>query len=67
MGKRKANNARLRKEAKAERAFAYLRNCPIATRKVRLVADMVRGVEVNRALHSSATHRKHQLRAWKSC
>mgnify|MGYP001764791837 CR=1 FL=1 len=30
--------------------FAVLRNCPTSPRKMRLVADMVRGMEVNRAL-----------------
>lgn len=32
------------------RSYAVLRNCPLSARKVRLVADTVRGVEVNRAL-----------------
>ena len=31
-------------------AFAKLNNCPTSPRKMRLVADLVRGVEVNRAL-----------------
>ena len=32
-------------------AIAKLRNCPIPARKMRLVADLVRGVEVNKALN----------------
>lgn len=50
MGRRKANSAKARKEAKAARSLAFLRNCPLSPRKVRLVADMVRGKEVNLAL-----------------
>ncbi len=50
MGNRKALSAQRRAEANKERSFAILRNCPLSPRKVRLVADMIRGVEVNRAL-----------------
>ena len=50
MGNRKALSAQRRAEANKERCFAILRNCPLSPRKVRLVADMIRGVEVNRAL-----------------
>ncbi len=50
MGKRKANSALRRAEANKERTYAILRNCPLSPRKVRLVADMIRGVEVNKAL-----------------
>ena len=50
MGKRKANSALRRAEANKERTYAVLRNCPLSPRKVRLVADMIRGVEVNKAL-----------------
>lgn len=50
MGKRKANSAQLRAEASKERTYAILRNCPLSPRKVRLVADMIRGVDVNKAL-----------------
>ena len=41
----------------AKKAFAILRNCPTSPRKMRLVVDQIRGVEVNKALillkHSS--------------
>ena len=40
-----------------KKAFAILRNCPTSPRKMRLVVDQIRGVEVNKALillkHSS--------------
>ncbi len=38
------------KAEKAQKAIAILRDCPTSPRKMRLVADMVRGVEINRAL-----------------
>jgi large subunit ribosomal protein L22 len=50
MGARKRNTANQRKEEKKNQYFAVLRNCPTSPRKMRLVADMVRGMEVNRAL-----------------
>ena len=50
MGVRKRNSADKRKEALKDVAFAKLTNIPSSPRKMRLVADMIRGVEVNRAL-----------------
>ncbi|QZT38580.1 50S ribosomal protein L22 [Halosquirtibacter xylanolyticus] len=50
MGSRKHNNAIKLKEAKKQQYSAVLRNCPTSPRKMRLVVDMIRGVEVNRAL-----------------
>jgi large subunit ribosomal protein L22 len=50
MGARKRNTADQRKEQKKQEYFASLRNCPTSPRKMRLVADMIRGMEVNRAL-----------------
>jgi len=50
MGARKRNTANQRKEEKKKQYFAVLRNCPTSPRKMRLVADMVRGMDVNRAL-----------------
>ncbi len=38
------------KEARKEIAFASLRNCPTSPRKMRLVADQIRGIDVQRAL-----------------
>jgi large subunit ribosomal protein L22 len=50
MGARKRIAAEQRKEAQKSSAKAVLNNCPTSPRKMRLVADMIRGVEVNRAL-----------------
>lgn len=51
MGARKRLKAEERKEANKSIAFAKLNNSPITPRKMRLVADLVRGVEVNKALN----------------
>jgi large subunit ribosomal protein L22 len=50
MGKRKHNTALKLKEQKSNLAFAKLNNCPTSPRKMRLVADLVRGKEVNLAM-----------------
>ena len=50
MGVRKREKANKIKEQKQNRYYAVLRNCPTSPRKMRLVADLVRGQEVNRAL-----------------
>lgn len=50
MGVRKRERANRIKEQKKDRYYAVLRNCPTSPRKMRLVADLVRGQEVNRAL-----------------
>ena len=50
MGARKRLAAEKRKEEKKQQYFAVLRNCPTSPRKMRLVADMIRGMEVNQAL-----------------
>ena len=50
MGVRKRQSAELRKETLKTQAFAKLNNVPSSPRKMRLVADMVRGKEVFRAL-----------------
>ena len=50
MGVRKRERATEIKEAKKALAFAKLNNCPTSPRKMRLVADLVRGVEVDKAL-----------------
>ena len=51
MGARKREKAEKLKAEKAKVAIAKLNNCPISARKMRLVADLVRGVEVNKALN----------------
>ena len=50
MGARKYEMAKKLKEAKKTTAIAKLNDVPTSPRKMRLVADTVRGVEVNRAL-----------------
>ena len=50
MGKRKHNTALKLKEQRSNLAFAKLNNCPTSPRKMRLVADLVRGKEVNLAI-----------------
>ena len=50
MGARKRNTAEQRKEEAKANYQAILRNCPTSPRKMRLVTDMIRGMEVNKAL-----------------
>ena len=47
MGARKRISAEKRKEALKTMYFAKLRNVPTSPRKMRLVADMIRGMEVS--------------------
>ncbi len=67
MGARKRNRAEQSKEAKKSQYFAKLNDCPTSPRKMRLVADMVRGMDVMSALsvleHSpkEASTRVHKL------
>ncbi len=51
MGVRTRTRAENRKEAKKDVAFARLNNCPTSPRKMRLIADLVRGKRVELALH----------------
>lgn len=50
MGSRKRISNEMRREATKDIASAKLNNCPSSPRKMRLVADIVRGVEVQKAL-----------------
>ena len=50
MGARKHIKAEERKQALRSQYFAKLKDCPSSPRKMRYVVDMVRGMEVNRAL-----------------
>lgn len=50
MGARKRIRAEKNKEAKKQVSFAKLVNVPTSPRKMRLVADVIRGLEVNKAL-----------------
>jgi len=51
MGVRKKEAAEARKEANKQIAFAKLNNCPTSPRKMRLVADLVRGQKAEHALN----------------
>ena len=51
MGARKHNTAQARKEANKTIYFAKLNNCPTSPRKMRLMADLVRGQGVEMALN----------------
>tara|TARA_B110000116_G_scaffold270415_1_gene288400 strand:+ start:407 stop:811 length:405 start_codon:yes stop_codon:yes gene_type:complete len=50
MGNRKRQSAEALKESKKSIFFAKLNNCPTSPRKMRLVADLIRGKDVNNAL-----------------
>ena len=50
MGARKAKMAEKFKAEKKQKAIAIMRDCPTSPRKMRLVADIIRGVEINKAL-----------------
>ena len=51
MGVRKRNTAETIKKARKNIAFAKLNNCPTSPRKMRLVADIIRGEDVENALN----------------
>jgi large subunit ribosomal protein L22 len=51
MGVRKRTTAEAAKEVRNKTYFAKLQNCPTSPRKMRLIADLVRGVNVDHALH----------------
>ena len=50
MGKRKRESASATKEANKNIVFAKLNNCPTSPRKMRLVADQIRGEDISSAL-----------------
>lgn len=51
MGSRKFKSAEKRKEERKSLYIARLRNVPTSPRKMRLVADLVRGMDADKALH----------------
>ena len=67
MGARKRISAEKVKEAKKNKCFARLNNCPTSPRKMRLVAGLIKGVDVEKALHilkhspQEAAGRLHKL------
>jgi large subunit ribosomal protein L22 len=50
MGARKRIKADSIKEARKNIAFAKLNNCPTSPRKMRLIADLIRGMDAEKAL-----------------
>ena len=62
MGARKRIRSEQVKEAKKSQYQAVLRNCPTSPRKMRLVTDMIKGVEVNKALDMLRYSRKEASR-----
>lgn len=50
MGARKRLMAQKLKENRKQTSYAKLNNCPTSPRKMRLVADLIRGIEVGHAL-----------------
>jgi large subunit ribosomal protein L22 len=62
MGARKRNSSEKIKEDRKTQAFAKLNNCPTSPRKMRLVADLVRGEDVYKALNILKFSPKHASR-----
>ena len=50
MGARKRIKSEKIKEANKKIAFAKLNNCPTSPRKMRLIADLIRGMDADKAL-----------------
>ena len=50
MGARKRIKANAMKEARKDVAFAKLNNCPTSPRKMRLIADLIRGMDAEKAI-----------------
>lgn len=67
MGARKHLRAEKIKEQKKTMYFAKLNNCPTSPRKMRIVADLIRGMEIEKALNllkistKDASNRLHKL------
>jgi large subunit ribosomal protein L22 len=59
MGSRKQNTANARKEALKTTYVAKLSNCPTSPRKMNLVAELIRGVDVYKALNILHFSPKH--------
>ena len=59
MGIRKRNKANILKDKKKRLAIAKLRNCPVSPRKMRSVADLLRGKEVGQALNILKFNPRH--------
>ena len=69
MGARKGKIAEERKEARKTQYIARLNNCPSSPRKMRRVADLVRGIDVVKAsnilqFHKQAASNKLEKLIW---
>ena len=62
MGTRKRNKASILKDKKKKLSIAKLRNCPISPRKMRLIADLLRGKEIGHALNILKFNPKHSAK-----
>ncbi len=62
MGARKKISAEKIKEARKNKGLAILKDCPTSPRKMRLVADLIRGVDVLKALHVLQHNSMHSSR-----
>lgn len=62
MGSRKSQMAERLKEERKAQYIARLRNCPTSPRKMRLVADLVRGMDVAKASAVLQFTKKHAAR-----
>lgn len=62
MGSRKQNMANKIREERKTQYIARLRNCPTSPRKMRLVADLVRGMDVTKASGVLQFTKKHAAR-----
>jgi large subunit ribosomal protein L22 len=62
MGSRKSNMAEKIREDRKTKYIARLNNCPTSPRKMRLVADLVRGMDVTKASAVLQLTKKHAAR-----
>lgn len=63
MGQRKKLAADKIKEDRKNKGIAVLRNCPTSPRKMRLVADLIRGMDVLKAMHVLQHNAMHSSKA----
>ena len=66
MGARKRIKAEAMKEARKKIAFAKLNNCPTSPRKMRLIADLIRGMDADKALAELKLNPKRLQVEWKN-
>ena len=66
MGARKRIKAESMKEARKNIAFAKLNNCPTSPRKMRLIADLIRGMDAEKALSELSIIQKKLQIEWRN-